>query len=405
MNTRKNSSNNDEIYYTQKVLWSLNNIMSEPTSKYLEKIARKNDDIDQIAKDIKDMLNFQGELKENVDKMTTLNVYYLGLILSDPNTQFYNENYMTYIVNFLNITFDTYKLIKKYFYEIYEEYERHDLVKIYGKQNLLEYLQIQLLKVEQLQTVKVTGKDLQKECYNLLEILDEEEKEDNDISKALERLQNINQEIQQAMNDRNINRIRNLNQEKKQLQKEQEEELKKDREKREKLSYLNIDNYVGKNNKNFIFVVLSRTISDSDIICFDYISLRNILIRYREWLLECQGEISESGNKRISDIDKKNFYVGIPINKDGFLGFVNARQLKTVLEIINSGDKKTRIFYITPVLDSDGTHKLITHTVSYQNSRLDIMMPPNYVSANHCQSGSAISIFDIKVCDDKDCLK
>jgi hypothetical protein len=47
----------------------------------------------------------------------------------------------------------------------------------------------------------------------------------------------------------------------------------------------------------------------------------------------------------------------------------------------------------------NGTQKMISHTVSWQNA----YGPPgnvDYYGANHCQSGSNILIYTLKVCRD-----
>jgi hypothetical protein len=83
-------------------------------------------------------------------------------------------------------------------------------------------------------------------------------------------------------------------------------------------------------------------------------------------------------------VDKNNpMYVGIPIDKDGTKIFIEKNY---VLCIINEVKKNNRIFY----LDEP---KLISHTTTYQNALTNY---PNYVSTNHCQFGSAISVYEVK---------
>jgi hypothetical protein len=49
---------------------------------------------------------------------------------------------------------------------------------------------------------------------------------------------------------------------------------------------------------------------------------------------------------------------------------------------------------VVPVLNPDGTHKTIKHTISWPNAYLP-ERERNYISANHCQKNSNINIYDL----------
>jgi len=70
-------------------------------------------------------------------------------------------------------------------------------------------------------------------------------------------------------------------------------------------------------------------------------------------------------------------------------GFISARE---ILEVLNS-DRQA--YYIEPALDEDGIQKMATHSISHNNV---FGNNPNFVSANHCQGGSSILIYTLKVC-------
>lgn len=57
-----------------------------------------------------------------------------------------------------------------------------------------------------------------------------------------------------------------------------------------------------------------------------------------------------------------------------------------------------RIFYLKP---AEGDAGYISHTASYKNSYN--LAYANYVSTNHCQGGSAIVVYDIKICEGEWC--
>lgn len=150
-----------------------------------------------------------------------------------------------------------------------------------------------------------------------------------------------------------------------------------------------------KNIKNFIMVIPGEI--EDEILCYDVNSLLQIASKSNEFLVECDGTLNNDGDRNMNSFIKDWIYVGIPINKDGFRAFFDIRQIRSLLLLLGKGIK---VFYITPHLDIDGTHETISYTSSYQNA---YTRDPDYVSANHCQKGSNISIYDIKVCSGGNC--
>ena len=83
-------------------------------------------------------------------------------------------------------------------------------------------------------------------------------------------------------------------------------------------------------------------------------------------------------------------YIKIPLNSDGLNGFVPLIQLKKLLLSSN------KIFYIYPYLEN-GVQKIITHSTTWKNA---YGPEPDWISANHCQSGSSILVYTLKLCRD-----
>ena len=89
------------------------------------------------------------------------------------------------------------------------------------------------------------------------------------------------------------------------------------------------------------------------------------------------------GDKSMNPVNKRDLYVGIPIDAESKLYF-KASILRGLFNALKDGWK---IFFVEQV-------KGISHTTTYQNAMTNI---PNYVSTNHCQFGSAISTYTLKI--------
>jgi hypothetical protein len=178
------------------------------------------------------------------------------------------------------------------------------------------------------------------------------------------------------------------------------EEIKK---MKESLEYKQIFNYIDQENDDsnkFILIIPGEEyISDDEILCFSENSINKIIRNYREWLIECTGQqlMDDQGqptdDKSVQIKESPEFYVGLPIDSDGMLGFVDIRQVKTLTYLVKNG---LNFCYLVP------TDEMISHTVSLKNVYGNY---PDWVSANHCQRGSNILIYNIEICDGQNCNK
>jgi hypothetical protein len=131
----------------------------------------------------------------------------------------------------------------------------------------------------------------------------------------------------------------------------------------------------------FLFINRGST-NDFDILCFQKSYIQNIIRDINNtWFYECTGQYS-----RFIDVP----YIKIPIDNTGLNGFIPLSQLVTLLS------RNNRIYYIYPLLEN-GVQKMIPLTATWQNSYGPIENR-RYVSANHCQDGSNILIYTLKLC-------
>lgn len=116
----------------------------------------------------------------------------------------------------------------------------------------------------------------------------------------------------------------------------------------------------------------------------------------------------DKGFDRKMAFDKVNpvFYCAIPV-EGGSNNFIPVSQLRTLIHLIEN--ENLRMCYLTPANDENGVQKSIQHTSNYANA---FNVNPDYVSANHCQFGSQIMLYDIEICNSKefnchtpDCVK
>ena len=93
------------------------------------------------------------------------------------------------------------------------------------------------------------------------------------------------------------------------------------------------------------------------------------------------------------------YYAGIVVDTQGFKLYIDVRELKSLLILLDNGAKA---FYLEPKLDQSGQEVSFSHTISFKNAYPSLEIP-NLVSANHCQSGSAIMISQICICSGNGC--
>ncbi len=148
--------------------------------------------------------------------------------------------------------------------------------------------------------------------------------------------------------------------------------------------------------------------SDSDILCFDRETLSTFYNDKNDgWFYPCTGNLMwNRKNDRFGTIELSNDrsageifrkpYVKLPVNMEGMNAFISARELYSMIH------SSKNIFYIEPKVDIHGTQISFTHTITWKN----VYGEPSWVSANHCQSGSNILVYEIKVCNNPEtCIR
>ena len=139
----------------------------------------------------------------------------------------------------------------------------------------------------------------------------------------------------------------------------------------------------------FLFINKSST---DDILCYEKSYIETILDNKSNWFYECTGRLLDDGNRAIQVGNENDAYIKLPLYKDGLNGFIHLSQVRRLLESDN------RIYYVYPD-DID-----ITHSISWVNA-FGPDHQRNWVSANHCQVGSKLLIYKLKICRDPErCL-
>lgn len=141
----------------------------------------------------------------------------------------------------------------------------------------------------------------------------------------------------------------------------------------------------------FLFIHNSST---DDILCYEKSYIENILNNKDNWFYECIGRLLDNGNRAINVGNENDAYIKLPIYKDGLNGFIHLSQVIRLLESDN------RIYYVYPDNDKD-----ITHSISWKNAFGPDHLR-NWISANHCQLGSKLLVYKLKICRDPErCLR
>ncbi len=165
------------------------------------------------------------------------------------------------------------------------------------------------------------------------------------------------------------------------------------------MSEENITEYL--QNEDTVLLISRNSNNTFDILCFEREMLQNIYNdRDDSWFYECNGPFITNNGVPTQDRQIFNYalnrpnivnrpYLKIPIDATGLNGFISAGQIKNVLE------NNYRALYLEQKLNEEGIQDMITHTISYKNVYGN---NPNWVSANHCQAGSSILIYTLKVC-------
>ena len=168
------------------------------------------------------------------------------------------------------------------------------------------------------------------------------------------------------------------------------------------------------NEEGAIILINRGSGNDSDILCFDRETLLEFFNNRNDgWFYACTGKLmwntkrdnkykvmELSNDRSISDrhgnlnIFHKP-YVKVPINAEGMNAFISAQELYSMIH----SDKN--VFYIEPKLDERGNQISFTHTITN-----GVAEGGSFVSANHCQSGSNVLLYEIKICNNPElCIR
>jgi hypothetical protein len=122
---------------------------------------------------------------------------------------------------------------------------------------------------------------------------------------------------------------------------------------------------------------------------------------------ECTGPYTsdERLEKVRNQYDRDHPYVKLTINKEGAIGVV---PVSDIVSVINS---KESVFFIVPHMINDQdtgvlTQQMITHSIGWGMTGSDGFRPSptEALGAAHCQNGSNLYVYAIKVCDSKKCI-
>ena len=139
------------------------------------------------------------------------------------------------------------------------------------------------------------------------------------------------------------------------------------------------------------FLLIHKSSTD-DILCYEKSYIETILSDKGNWFYECIGDLLHNGNRVMNFGNENDAYIKLPLYKDGLNGFIHLSQMRRLLQSDN------RIYYVYPDNDKDITHSAAWVNVFGTN--------PNWVSANHCQVGSKLLVYKLKICTDPErCLR
>ena len=157
---------------------------------------------------------------------------------------------------------------------------------------------------------------------------------------------------------------------------------------------VNILEYLSEDADTFLFVSKNPLLVSAgfDALCFEKNTIQHIIKDKNNWFYECPGPIRADGTKS-AGIYGRDTYVKIPNDQTtGLNAFIPLVQLQKILK------RNHKIYYIE-------FEKDITHSIGWKNSHGPSRYA-NWVSANHCQAGSNILVYTLKVCRDPErCIK
>ena len=164
------------------------------------------------------------------------------------------------------------------------------------------------------------------------------------------------------------------------------------------LSDEKLGEYVNEDATDNIVLAFPSPDNTVSLLCFTKTNLRNALKNRNDNIFyECDGKVNVFGAKDINPIMNKP-YLKFPVNASGLNGFVPRGDVARLLR------SKEKVFYVVPKVDEENNQIMISHTVSHKNTSDDSDDHDRFVSSNHCQAGSSILLYTIKVCGGDGCI-
>jgi hypothetical protein len=169
---------------------------------------------------------------------------------------------------------------------------------------------------------------------------------------------------------------------------------------------VDIEDYLNE-PETFVLINKGSVDGDLDTICYSKDMIRTIISDKTQWFYECIGGeqsyrwLLDGQGHRTGNFDKSmgefgdTPYIRMAIDSEGMNGFIPLIQLEKLLQ------SKHKIYYID-------TGNFISHSTNYEHSWQRIHGGPvvGTLSANHCQHGSAIMTYNLKICKDPEkCIK
>jgi hypothetical protein len=139
------------------------------------------------------------------------------------------------------------------------------------------------------------------------------------------------------------------------------------------------------------FLLIHKS-SPDEILCYEKRTIQTLLNDKANWLYECKGPLFPNGNRGMQFGDENDAYIRLPIYADGLNGFIHLSEVEKLLRSNN------RIYYLYRDEDKDISHSMFWDNVFGPSQ--------NWISANHCQRGSNVLVFKLKICRDPErCLR
>ena len=369
-------------------IWIVNNLLNGMTIEMLEKMINKNKFLLK-AEFLNDIDIFNGI--EGLFKKFCMCTLLVELYSSGTRYAFYRDGEALPILNdFFGVDMREIEELasaNRYVEAIRSIIRRTDLYDIE-----LDYLEIiveELAKRDAIRDITLNYTpaldEINDTCYDFLNSGDESVIELHPIQV---RLNEIRDELNAAMSSRNIAEIQRLNKEKIDIMTEHSELLER-LNKEQDTSHKDNQEFLS-NDETFILVLDSDT-----LVCYNVEELLKIASNYKNWLLECKGEmIPNTQDRSMNQFSRSGpFYVGITVDETERKAFVDVLEVLKIVQLVRN--EGVKIFYVKPKMihtTSGAPEELyITHTASYTN----VFGPADYVSTNHCQAGSSILVYEV----------